>query len=114
MINKNGSGCEETSNNLCNNNNQVNPIASCLLSLPPKQFSLLSSILGIFLIDNLNLNQQNALGNFIVNIGQAILTAASQGQSLQSNNSQNDHIRQQIQKLKKQISSLEEEMNNQN
>ncbi|MCX7920603.1 MAG: hypothetical protein N3B21_01055 [Clostridia bacterium] len=114
MMSKSGRGCGEPGNNLCNDNNLENKLASCFFSLPPKQFSLLSSLLGILLIDNLDLNRQNSLGNFIVNVGQAILTAAAQGQSLQSNSSQNDHIRQQIQMLKKQICALEQELDNQN
>jgi len=73
---------------------------------------LLASLLGILLIDNLDLDQQNALGNFIVGIGQSILTAAAQGQSLQNGDQQNDdHIRQQVQLLKKQICELEKELN---
>ena len=94
--------------NICNNfsNNNNYPIESCLLSLPPKQFALLSSLLGFILIDDLNIDQQNALGNFFVNIGQAILTAAAQEQSLQNNNSQNDQILQEIENLKSQISLL--------
>jgi hypothetical protein len=57
---------------------------SCLFSLPPKQFVLLSSLIGVLLTENLDLNEQNSLGNFIVNVGQSILIAAAQGQSLKS------------------------------
>lgn len=62
--------------------------ASCFFSLPPRQLALLSSLIGILLTDNLNPDQQNTLGNFIVNIGQVILTSAAQGQLLQDNGSQ--------------------------
>ena len=62
--------------------------SSWFFSLPPKQFALLSSLIGILLTDNLNPDQQNALGNFIVNIGQVILTSAAQGQLLQDSGSQ--------------------------
>lgn len=99
-------------NNLCNDSSCVNPLAESFFSLQPKQFSILSSLLGILLIDDLDLNQQNSLGNFIVNVGQAILTAAAQGQSVQGNNSQDNRIRQQIETLKRQICSLEQELNN--
>jgi hypothetical protein len=80
-------GCSDLNNN---DINMIKTSTSCFFSLPPKQVSLLSSVIGILLIDNLDLNQQNSLGNFIVSIGQAILTAAAQGQSLQSTNSQNE------------------------
>jgi len=106
----NGNGNQN--NNLYTESNCVNPFVECFFSLSPKQFSLLSSLLGILLIDNLDLNQQNSLGNFIVNIGQAILTAAAQGQILQSNNSKDNHLRQQIQALKQQIYTLEQELEN--
>mgnify|MGYP001394886880 FL=1 len=105
-------GNENQNNNLYKENNCVNPFVECLFSLSPRQFSLLSSLLGIFLIDNLDLDQQNSLGNFIVNIGQAILTAAAQGQTLQSNNSKDNHLRRQIQALKQQIYILEQELEN--
>lgn len=97
-------------NNPCNNSSYVNPLTQSFFSLQPKQFSLISSLLGILLIDNLDLNQQNSLGNFIVNVGQAILTAAAQGQALQSNSSQDDRIRQKIEMLKQQICDLEKEL----
>nr|WP_312578603.1 hypothetical protein [Sedimentibacter sp.] len=65
-------------------NNNENGFISYLLSLPPKQFSLLSSLIGIALTDNLDANQQNSLGNFLVNVGQVILTAAGQEQLIQN------------------------------
>jgi len=84
-MDKHSMNWDESRSNLCNDNNIENTLISCFFSLPPKQFSLLSSLIGIFLIDNLDTNQQNSLGNFLVNVGQAILTAAAQGQSMQNN-----------------------------
>lgn len=80
--------------NLCNDNNNENTFISCFFKLPPKQFSLLSSLIGIVLIDNLDTNQQNSLGNFLINVGQAILTSAAQGQLIQSNNQLSDSVNQ--------------------
>lgn len=111
-MNGNSKDCQNKSNNMNNDNKYNNLLAKCLFSLPPKQFSLLSSLLGILLIDNLDLDQQNALGNFIVNVGQAILTAAAQGAIFQNSNSNNDYIRQQIQILKEQILNLEKQLDN--
>ncbi len=82
------------SSNLCDDNNNENTFLSCFFNLPPKQFSLLSSLIGIILIDNLDTNQQNSLGNFLINVGQAILTSAAQGQLIQSNNQLGDNINQ--------------------
>lgn len=103
-------GCDNQNSSSCNDNNCTNSLAACFFSLPPKQFALLSSLVGILLIDNLDLNQQNSLGNFIVNVGQSILTAAAQGQFTEKSDSQDDHVRQQIQQLKQQILALEKEV----
>lgn len=111
MMSKNLNDCKNSCNNFSDNKQ---PIESCLLSLPPKQFALLSSLIGIKIIDDLNIDQQNAIGNFFVNIGQAILTAAAQEQSLQNNNSQSDQILQEIENLKNEISLLKKESSNQN
>ena len=77
-------------------------------ALNPVKFSLLASVLGILLIDNLSVNQQNSLGNFLENVGQNLLTAAAQAQTVQQ--SQQNQIRRQIQSLKEQIAELEEEL----
>ncbi len=70
---------------ISNSNKYINnDMMSCFFSLPPKQFALLSSVIGVLLIDDLNSNQLNSLGNFIVNIGQTILTAAAQASTLES------------------------------
>jgi hypothetical protein len=105
LMSKNLNDCS----NLCKDTNNC-LIKSCLLSLPPKQFALLSSLFGIIIIDDLTVEQQNAIGNFLVNIGQTILTAAAQEQSLQSDNSQDTQIIQEIENLKCQIALLKEEL----
>lgn len=92
------------------NCNDKNFKKSCFFNMPAKQFSLLSSIIGIFLIDNLNTDQQNSLGNFIVNIGQNITTAAAQETLLSNNNNQDDEINVQLEILKKQICLLEDQV----
>lgn len=55
-------------------------LVSCITSLPPKQFVLLSTLIGILLIDNIDAKDQLILGKFINNIGQTIFTAAAQEQ----------------------------------
>nr|WP_300095647.1 hypothetical protein [Sedimentibacter sp.] len=61
-------------------NNTYKALVSCITSLPPKQFILLSSLIGILLIDSIDAKDQIILGKFINNIGQTILTAAAQEQ----------------------------------
>lgn len=91
--------------------NEFNPL-QCFFSLPPIPFTLLSSIIGVLLIDDLTLDQQNSLGNFLVGVGQTILTAAAQGVTLKSAKPKNNHLNQQIKALREQLDSLEEQINN--
>jgi hypothetical protein len=92
-------------------NNDGDGSGNCgLFSLSACKFSLLASLLGILLIDNLNLDQQNSLGNFLENVGQNLLTAAAQGEIVQER--QQAEIRRQIQSLKKQIAALEDQLDN--
>ncbi|HOK49603.1 MAG TPA: hypothetical protein PLV23_05160 [Sedimentibacter sp.] len=53
-----------------------------IISLPPKQFVLLSTLLGIILIDEMDAKDQLILGKFINNISNTIFTAAAQEQIL--------------------------------
>jgi len=59
-------------------NSTYKTLISYITSLPPKQFVLLSSVIGILLIDNIDAKEQFILGKFINNIGQTIITAAAQ------------------------------------
>lgn len=74
---------EDTSDNNDKDNSENNAyktLVSYITSLPPKQFILLSSLIGILLIDNIDTKDQFILGKFINNVGQTILTAAAQEQ----------------------------------
>ena len=99
------------SNNMNDNNNSNNKSCdnSCLLSLPPKQFAALATIFGLLLIDDLSIDQQSALGNFLLSVGQTILTASAQEQSIQSCK-QNDQAHDDIEDLKNQIALLKKEI----
>lgn len=55
-------------------------LISCIINLPPKQFVLLSTLIGILLVDDIDAKDQIILGKFINNIGQTIFTAAAQEQ----------------------------------
>lgn len=100
------------SNNMDDDKNEKCCDNSCLLSLPPKQFALLATVFGLLLLDDLSIDQQSALGNFLLSVGQTILTASAQAQSLKSCQSANDQdqVHDDIEDLKKQISLLREEL----
>ncbi|GAA0226470.1 hypothetical protein [Metaclostridioides mangenotii] len=94
----------------CNDKTNKNCLkGSCFFNLPAKQFSLLSSIIGIILIDNLDIDQQDALGNFLTNIGQNISTSAAQETVLNSNDNQDNEIEAQLEILKNHICLLEKQ-----
>lgn len=72
---------EDSSENIEQNNRSCNTyqmLISHIVSLPPKQFVLLSTIIGILLIDNIDPKDQLILGKFINNISQTIFTSAAQ------------------------------------
>jgi hypothetical protein len=74
-VNKN-----DAEKNCCTSKSTYQELVSCITSLPPKQFILLSSLIGILIIDNIDVKDQFILGKFISNIGHTILTAAAQEQ----------------------------------
>lgn len=75
---------DDNSNNITEDNLETvstyQSLVSCITSLPSKQFVLLSTLIGILLIDNIDAKDQLILGKFINNIGQTIFTAAAQEQ----------------------------------
>ena len=100
---------------ICAGNGASSPL-SCFFSLSPVEFTVLSTLLGVLLTDSLDLGQQNSLGNFLVNTGQAVLTAAAQGQLLESEKEaagspsgggSDSGLRQELDCLKKQVEVLE-------
>lgn len=52
--------------------------------IPPNRFALLAAVIGILLNLGLDANEQNALGNFLVTVGQTMLTVAAQSQNLEA------------------------------
>lgn len=52
--------------------------------LPPDDFILIATFLGLMISRNLSIDEQNALGNFLLTIGQTIVTFAGQKEFLES------------------------------
>ena len=108
-------GLNTMSNNLNDDINRNKDACqnSCLLSLPPNQLAVLATVSGLVLQDNLSIDQRNALGNFLLSIGQTMLTTAAQEQALQSCKEQDnsDQVHEDIEELKKQIAILKKEIN---
>jgi len=55
-----------------------------------QQLALIASAVAIAVAENFNADEQNVIGNVIVQIGSTILTIAAATQSCESANSQND------------------------
>lgn len=77
--------------------------------IPPKQFALIAAFLGILLSHCLDVSEQNAIGNFIVSIGQTILTEAAQSTNLEEHPTKSslcnqiDQMSAELAELKKQL-----------
>lgn len=52
-------------------------------NLDPHLFSLLAVAVGFAVVDDLNANEQNSIGNWIILVGQYILTHAAQQQLIE-------------------------------
>lgn len=75
-----------------------------IFDLPSKTLVLLGVIIAFVMMDDLNVNQQNALGNFLMLIGQAIEANAAILQAQQSNS--NDDLNRRITNLENTINGF--------
>ena len=62
----------------------MNNSFSNLFNVNPTYSTTISFILGLILVDNLNTAEQNMLGNWIILLGQTILTNASSQNVIES------------------------------
>ncbi len=79
--------------------------------IPPNQFSLIAALLGILLNLELDVNEQNSLGNFFVSIGQTMLTAAAQSANQESHPTDQSML-QQINQMTAQLDALKKQLKN--
>ena len=87
--------------------NHMLKLNEILLTLNPFEFATLAFIIGIILSNNLDYNQQQALGNFIEEIGQTMLAIGAQGQNLNEKVSNDYDIDNAINLLKNKIGNIE-------
>ena len=80
--------------------------ASFLQSLDPTEYTLTSMIIAIIMSSYLSTNEKNSIGNFLIEVGQTLLTIASQENLLANLNHSNTHIN-----LEQRIIQLERELN---
>ena len=89
---------------------------SLIPNTSPKLFSLSAVVVGYLLIDDMTANEQNALGNWLMLVGQLISTNAYYAAvaSERNNNSNNSNMSNQdtLKMLEKMLKALNEEVNN--
>jgi len=85
-----------------------------LNNISPDELVIISVTIAILLTQSLTLNQSNVVGNFFIGLGGNIITISSQEEYLKSQQSakeQNDYLAEQIDILKKQITTLQNKSN---
>ena len=99
------------------NNEQTKTLAKWIYSLPPYQFTTTAFLIGMLLSQSLNFHEQIAVGNFLIEIGQVILTINSrlgieaENQSLSISQS-NDLIQETKSEFNKKLAILQKQINN--
>ncbi len=79
-------------------------------SIPPKQYALLSFLIGILLADELDIDEQNSLGSFLQSVGQTISMIATQRSLLENLDDKTDNTQDQIDRLTKQVEQLKKQI----
>jgi len=79
-------------------------------SMQPDKFALLSALLGLLLTFNLDANEQNSIGNFIVSVGQTILTKAAQIENREKHASDDDTISKKIDSMSAELCELKKQL----
>lgn len=82
-----------------------------VFELSPKEFTALSVLLGFALLNRLDANRQNALGNFLMGIGQVLETAAAQQAVAAQSQPQQAALSAQMKELETRLAALEQHLN---
>ena len=90
---------------------------SLIPNTSPKLFSLSAVVVGYLLIDDMTANEQNALGNWLMLVGQLISTnayyaAVASERNNNSNSNSNMSNQDTLKMLEKMLKALNEEVNN--
>lgn len=80
----------------------VTDFSNWLDSIPPYEYSLLATITAYLIAPMLSLNAQNALGNWLEQVGQIILTISAQASATPSSEEYNELL-DRVSRLEKEI-----------
>ena len=81
-----------------------------VFELSPKEFTALSVLLGFALLNGLDANRQNALGNFLMGIGQVLETAAAQQAVAAQSQPTQAALSAQMKELETRLAALEQHL----
>jgi hypothetical protein len=98
------------------NQNTINSYSQILAKLSPAEFATLGCALSLILIQTLNPNEQNTIGNLLEMIGQILLTSYAQASVIDPNispvtQSQFSSQEEEMQKIKKAFIKLYQNQN---
>lgn len=62
--------------------------------IDPVTYALLAAVLGLLLVNAMDVDEQNSFGNFLVTIGQSLLTSAAQSVNLKGKAGKSDLLEQ--------------------
>ena len=83
----------------------ITDFSDFLNSIPPYEYSLYATIIAFIIASCLNLNAQNAFGNWLEQVGQIILTIAAQASATPSDQEYNKLV-DEVNQLKKELNDL--------
>ncbi len=87
---------------------------NCLSSISPLELTLLGILVGLIAIAELNTDELNVVGNWLIGVGGIMIIAASQGgylSSLQQGRFKEDMLRKQMDLLRQEVMSISGKQN---
>ncbi len=89
---------------------EVQRFSEWLDSIPPYEYSMYATILGYIIAYFLTTNAQNALGNWIEQVGQIILTISAQASATPTDDDYTA-LKSEVQNLRKELNELKAKQN---
>lgn len=77
--------------------------------IPPNVLALLGTLLGILLNLETDADEQNSIGNFLISIGQAMVTASAQAATIKSHPTKSG-MQQQLDQMSAEIDALRKQL----
>ena len=84
---------------------------SFFFNMPSELMAALGTVIGFALLGEMDADQENAVGNFLMLIGQILTTDATQAQTLQGRQAaeQQETLEQRVRQLEEQLAAMQQE-----